>query len=134
MACRLKPQRKSELNLNQEREKNMKNFLQNKSLQIAIVALVSFSLTTQTLLAADNMRSANRKPSKSANVNRNANVNVNRNANVNVNRNANVNVNRNVDVNVHHHGSVHVDVDHHYGGFWAGVGTAIVVGAVIASI
>lgn len=102
----------------------MKQKLQSRPCQTAVAALLSFALVGQTVLAGDNLRTANRNAGK--NFNRNANVNVNKNANVNVNRNANVNVNRHV----------HVDVDHHYGhgGFWAGVGTAMVVGAVIASI
>src|SRR6266516_7422216 len=116
----------------------MRNILQNKPFQIAMAVLMSGLMAGQTLLAADNMRSSNRNSGggrdANVNVNRNANVNVNRNANVNVNRNANVNVNRDVDVNVHRHGYVHVDVDHHHGGFWAGVGTAVLVGAVVASI
>src|SRR2546427_3630559 len=116
----------------------MKNILQNKPLQIAMAVLMSGLMAGQTILAADNVRSANRnsrgRGDANVNANRNANVNVNRNANVNVNRDVNVNVNRDVDVNVHRHGYVHVDVDHHHGGFWAGVGTAIVVGAIVASI
>ena len=116
----------------------MNRILQNKAFQLVMATMMSCVMAGQTVLAADNVRSANRSASgnrnANQNVNRNANVNVNRNANVNVNRDVNVNVNRDVDVNVHRHGYVHVDVDHHHGGFWAGVGTAVVVGAIVASI
>src|SRR5260370_13707060 len=115
----------------------MKRMLKNKSFQIDMALLMSSLMEGQTVLS-DSVRSANRNSrgwrDGNVNANRNGNVNVNRNANVNVNRNANINVNRDLDVNVHRHGYVHVDVDHHHGGFWAGVETAIVVGAVIASI
>ena len=70
--------------------------------------------------------------------NRNVSVNDNRNTNVNVNRNTNVNVNRNVNVNVNNRG--------YYGGccynngpsvagvIAASVATAVVVGAMVASL
>ena len=72
----------------------MKNILQNKPLQIAMAVLMSGLMAGQTILAADNVRSANRNSRGRGD----ANVNANRNANVNVNRNVggNVNVNRNV--------------------------------------
>src|SRR5262249_8744049 len=109
----------------------MRSIFQHKAATIAVAAGMSCLIAGQTVLA-DSVRSANRN--RSTSYNRTTNVSANRNANVNVNRNANVNVNRSVDVSVHRHTSVHVDVDHHHGGFWAGVGTTMVVGAMVRSI
>src|SRR5215467_5309348 len=101
----------------------MKTIFQHTPATIAVAAGISCLIAGQTVLA-DSVRSANRNRSNS----------YNRNTNVNANRNANVNVNRNANINVHRHTSVHVDVDHHHGGFWAGVGTAMVAGAIVRSL
>src|SRR5439155_23535901 len=111
----------------------MKSILQNKVFQIATAALMSGLMAGQPVFA-QSVRGANRNAGARRDADVNVNANVNRNANVNVNRNANVNVNRDVDVNVRRHGDVDIDVDHHHGGFWAGVGTAVVVGAIVRSI
>jgi hypothetical protein len=115
----------------------MKTIFQNKPAQIALAALTSLTLAGQCFAGPnESVRYANRKPAtRDVKTGRNANANINRNANINVNRDVNVNVDRDVDINVNRR-PVHVDidVDHHHGGFWAGVGTAIVVGAVVRSI
>ncbi|MBM3116610.1 hypothetical protein [Jeongeupia naejangsanensis] len=78
------------------------------------------------------------------NVDRGGNRNLNNNRNVNVNNNRNVNVNSNRNVNVNR--DVHVDVDHHGGGWYddddyhpiataaAVTATVAVTSAVIGSI
>jgi hypothetical protein len=84
--------------------------------------------------SADSVRVSNRSV-KTANINRGG---INTGNNVRVGNNVNIGndvvINRDVDIDVDRRWGGSIDVDHHHNGFWAGVGTTLVVGAIVRSI